>query len=416
MKSRKMVLTMKRIALLSEAARYLDMNCPGLYFEISGTGGRSFGFRYTFAREDRCKGYGPAKYFRSVDEVRDLAWADRKLLLSGTDPNPRTPAPIALSIEQCWRAYVAAHTPGWRSRKHRDQWTSDGERFVFPVIGALPADKVGTPEILGVEEQPYKGTTLWLAIPSTASRLRGKIEQVLDWAKARGHRTGENPARWKGHLDQLLPAPSKIAKQQHQPALDYRRAPEFMPELRNREGISARALEFLFHVACRTNELTQARRSEVDWNAKVWTIPASRMKGNREHRVPLSPYAIKLLESLPTEEGSDFLFVGARPGKPISNAAMAELMKEIAVPSTTPGRLAVPHGFRSTFRDWTARSTNFPRELAEAALAHALENEVEASYQRGDLLVKRRRLMEAWSEYCNSPPRASEVVPIRKQA
>jgi integrase len=235
---------------------------------------------------------------------------------------------------------------------------------------------------------------LWAAKPETASRLRGRIEVVLDWAKVRGYRQGENPARWRGHLDHLLPAKSKIRKVVHHAALPYAKAGAFMTALRGQQGIAPRALEFLILTATRTGETLGATWDEFDLAARLWTIPATRMKAGREHRVPLSEAAARVLESLQEARQSDFVFPGARQGRPLSEMALLMLLRRMGF-----GEITV-HGFRSAFRDWAAERTTFPREVAEMALAHAISDAVEAAYRRGDLFDKRRKLMDAWAAYC----------------
>ncbi len=421
--SNKAVLTAKRIERLGAVGRYPDARVPGLCYQISRTGGRSWVLRYALHRKERMLGLGRADLV-SVDEARERAWAAWKLILDGTDPVERKRATVVtlggLTFQEACDRYIASHKAGWKNAKHAAQWGATLSTYAWPVIGALSVAQIDTAAVMQVLEQEpagYPGKTLWTAIPETASRLRQRTEAILDWAKARGFRTGENPARWRGHLDKLLPARAKIAKVEHQPALPYADIPAFMGQLRERGGVAARALEFLILTACRSGEVAGARWSEIDLGAKVWIIRAERMKAGREHRVPLTDAVIKLIERIPSEADSDYIFVGPRAGHPISNAAMAKVMKELAAPSTTPGRIATMHGMRSTFRDWAAEITNFPREVAEAALAHTLINKVEAAYQRGDLILRRRKLMEEWDRYCHSPvPAGDRVVPMRRVA
>jgi len=417
-------LSARQIARLTERGRYPDGRVPGLYFQVSKSGGRSWVLRYCLNKRDRMLGLGRADLV-SVDYARDRARAAWRQILDGVDPvaakeeRKRGAAPAAapsITFKEASTRYIISHRAGWKNAKHADQWDATLATYAYPIIGALPVNQIGTAEVTDVLEQEHSGETLWVARTETASRVRQRIEVVLDWAKARGFRDGENPARWRGHLDKLLPAPTKVAQRLHHPALPYADMPAFMANLDQREGIAALALQFTILTAARTNETTKARRSEIDWRDKVWIVPAERMKAGREHRVPLTDRAIKVLESLPVEVDSDYLFIGAQVGKPISNAAMAELMKKMAPPSTTLGKIATVHGMRSCFRDWAAEMTNFPRELAEAALAHILDSKTERAYQRGDLLMRRRKLMEAWAAYCFSPVRTSEVVPMRKMA
>ena len=319
----------------------------------------------------------------------------RKLLLEGVDPiaarhevrmHARTVAARGMTFKQCAENFVAAHESSWRNEKHRGQWKSTLSRYAYPIIGDLPASAIDTALVIKIIEP------IWKEKAETASRLRGRIESVLDWAAVRGFRTGDNPARWRGHLEKLLPARGTIKAVKHHAAIPYREMPEFMAALREREGISARALEWTILTAVRTGEAIGARRLEIDHAAKTWTIPGDRMKSRREHRVPLSARALEILSMLPRED--EFVFPGARKGVPLSNMAMLELMRGIK-----PGY--VPHGCRSTFRDWAAETTNYPNHVVEMALAHVVGDKVEAAYRRGDLFEKRRRLMSDWARYCS---------------
>jgi integrase len=247
---------------------------------------------------------------------------------------------------------------------------------------------------------------IWKTKPETASRLRGRIEAVLDWATVRGYRKGENPARWRGHLDKLLPARSKVQKVEHHPALPYDEIADFGAVLRGQDGIGARALEFLILTAARTGEIIGGRWDEVDFEDKIWVVPAARMKAGREHRVPLSGAALAILKQMREIRESDAVFPGGKKGKPLSNMAMLAVLKRMGRNDLTA------HGFRSTFRDWAAERTNFPREVVEMALAHTIDNKVEAAYRRGDLFQKRRQLMEAWARFCCTTRSHGEVVPI----
>ena len=276
---------------------------------------------------------------------------------------------------------------------------------------------IDTALVMKVLEQPVeKDATLWTARPETASRLRGRMELILDWAKARGYRDGENPARWRGHLDKLLPASGKVRKVEHHAALPYAELPAFLTALRAQEGVSARALEFAILTAARTGEVIGAGLNEISEGEKVWTVPGDRMKAGKEHRVPLSGRALAIVNGIdrPTGEGKEaqsadgaFVFPGGKPGKALSNMAFLMLLRRMGREDLTA------HGFRSTFRTWAAERTNFPREVIEAALAHTIGNKVEAAYQRGDLFEKRRRLMEAWAQFCSSGAAAGQVIPMQ---
>jgi integrase len=289
------------------------------------------------------------------------------------------------------------HCKGWRNGKHRQQWANTLETYAYPVIGDLPVAAVDTGLIMRIIEPLWVGTTdaQGNAVPpktETASRLRGRLESILDWATARNDRTGENPARWRGHLDKLLPRRSKVAPVNHHDALPYADMPAFMAELRKRSGASARCLKFTILTAGRTGEAIGAKWSEIDLKARTWTVPAERMKSGKEHVVPLSDRVLELLEALP--RSSTYLFENGRAHKPISNMAMSMLLRDMG-----HGGITV-HGFRSTFRDWAAEQTNYQNHVVEMALAHVIGDKVEAAYRRGDLLKKRRNLMRDWARYC----------------
>jgi integrase len=377
-----------------------------LYLQVIETGARSWLFRYMRHGSAHWHGLGSCELV-SLAEARDKALACRKLILEGSDPivqrkaaqqEALLAAAATLTFEQCGKAYIGAHEAGWRNPKHRQQWRNTLATYVYPTIGKLPVQAVDTAMVMKILEP------IWTEKPETAGRVRGRIESILDWATVRGFRSGDNPARWKGHLDHLLPKKGKIHKVRHQPAMPYSDVPAFMAELRAQTTTSARALEFTILGAVRTAEATGATWPEIDRATKIWTIPAGRIKGEREHRVPLSDRALAILDALPREAGNDHLFIGARAGRGLSDMAMLELLRGMA------GNGYTVHGFRSSFRDWAAEQTNYPRELAEAALAHALKDKTEAAYQRGDLLEKRRRLMRDWSRFCAAPPRPEGTV------
>lgn len=392
---------------LKEQGRYADG--LGLYLQVSSSGTKSWLFRFQRDGQPRQMGLGPL-HTVSLADARQQAAQARRMLLDGIDPiearqaaraRARTEAAKGISFRQCAERYIAAHEAAWRNDKHRAQWRSTLETYCHPIFGDLPAAAIDTGLVLKALEP------IWTSKPETASRVRGRVESVLDWATVRGHRAGENPARWRGHLDKLLPARSKVARIKHHAALPYGELPAFMEELRGRDGIAARALEFAILTAARTGEVIGARWSEVDLAAKVWTIPGERMKGGREHRIPLSQRALELLERLPREKDGEFVFMGGRKGKGLSNMALLETLRRMECGDLTA------HGFRSTFRDWAAETTGYPSEVVEMALAHAIGSKVEAAYRRGDLFEKRRRLMQEWAGYCASPMRQSDVVPMR---
>lgn len=351
----------------------------------------------------------------SLADAREQARRCRQLLLEGRDPIEERrverqrkffEAASAVTFKACAESYIAAHSPGWRNAKHREQWRSTLETYAFPVIGEASVSAIDQALVLKVLEP------IWKRRPETAKRLRGRIENILAWATVRGSRAGDNPARWRGHLDKLLPAPNKVRAVKHHAAMPYGELSAFMGELRERGGASARALELTVLTALRTSEVIGARWSEIDLVTKVWTVPAQRMKMRRDHRVPLSKRALEILGSIERGVGADgeLVFPGARKGQPLSNMAMLNTLERMG-----HGDLTV-HGFRSTFRDWAAETTGYPNHVVEMALAHAVGDKVEAAYRRGDLFEKRRRLMDEWARYCARPASAGRVVALRDGA
>jgi len=368
----------------------------GLYLQVSGSGTKSWIFRFTLDGRAREMGLGPVHAIPLAD-ARKRAAECRRMRLDGIDPIEarsehrswkKLEAARGMTFYACAAAYLDAHEDGWRNAKHREQWRNTLNSYAGPVFGSLPVQAVDLTLVMKALEP------IWKAKPETASRLRGRIEAVLDWATVRGYRKGENPARWRGHLDKLLPARAKIQKVVHHPALPYSEIADFMVSLRNQEGSAARALEFLILTAARTGEIIGARWDEFDLKDKIWVVSEARMKAGREHRVPLSAPTLAILKKMNEIRESDFVFPGGKKGNPLSNMAMLALLKRIGRHDLTA------HGFRSTFRDWAAERTTFPREVAEMALAHTIENKVEAAYRRGDLFQKRRQLMEGWARFC----------------
>jgi integrase len=375
----------------------------GLYLQVKN-GGASWILRYQLHGRTRYMGLGPLALF-GLKDARAKALDAKRLRYEGMDPleakrqariRARLDAAKAMTFQQAAEKYIATHKAGWQNAKHADQWTNTLATYAGPVIGTFPVQVIDTALVLKVLE------AIWTTKSETASRVRGRIEAILDWAKVRGYRTGENPARWKGHLDHLLPARAKVRQVEHHAALPYGEIAAFVAALRRQEGTAARALEFAILTAARTGEVLGARWSEIDLGAKIWTIPAERMKARREHRVPLSRQTLAILEEMKSLHSSNgnsetlgFVFPGAkRGGAPLSNMAFLMLLRRMERDNLTA------HGFRSTFRDWAAERTSFPAEVAEMALAHAVGDKVEAAYRRGDLFEKRRRLMEAWAAFC----------------
>jgi integrase len=298
-------------------------------------------------------------------------------------------------LNECADEFVAGMEGKWRNQTHRNQWVMTLTRYTEE-IRPMPVNMVETAVVLRVLKP------LWQRIPETAARLRSRIEKVLDAARAKGYREGENPARWRGHLETLLPPRQRLTRG-HYAAMHYAELPNFMARLRAREGMAAQALEFAILTAARSGEVLGARWSEIDLEAKVWTVPATRIKAGREHRVPLSAPALAIIEAMQTARVSDYVFPGYRPGRPLGDMALHMVLERMEVPFTV-------HGFRSTFRDWCGEATNFPREVAEAALAHVVGDQTERAYRRGDALEKQRKLMDAWAAHCE--PKASNVIAL----
>jgi integrase len=296
-----------------------------------------------------------------------------------------------MTFKACAEAYMAAHQAGWRNPKHRGQWTATLTTYVYPHFGDLPVQVIDVGLVMKAVEP------IWTEKPETASRVRGRIEAVLDWATARGYREGENPARWRGHLQNLLAPRSKVRRVEHYAALPYSKIGGFMAELHRQEGVAARALEFAILTTARTGEVIGAHWDEIDIARRLWTVSADRMKAGREHRVPLSDRAVEIIAEMKKHrlDGQEFVFTGARGG-PLSNMALLMTLRRMGYAALTT------HGFRSTFRDWAAERSEFPAEVAEMALAHVVGDKVEAAYRRGDLFEKRRQIMEAWCRFCST--------------
>ncbi len=381
----------------------------GLYLRVRPGGSKSWVFRFTVAGRKRDGGLGRYPTI-TLAKARELAEECRRLVACGVDPVEQrreerevvaARAAKAMMFEACAKAYIEAHEAGWKSDKHHRQWRASLGTYVFPIIGVAPVDAIDTTMVLTVL------TPIWNSKPETASRVRGRIELVLDWAKARGYRDGENPARWRGHLQHMLAPKKKLRQVEHLAALPYDEIGELMAELRERTSIAARALEFLILTAARTNEALGATWDEIDLHTKKWTIPAQRMKGGREHRVPLCPRAVHIVKEMAEIRLNEYVFPGIKPGRGLSHMTMLMMLRRMGYADCTI------HGFRSTFRDWAAECTTVPREIAEAALAHVTGSAVERAYRRGDALEKRRVLMEQWAVHCQQTPSA-KVVQFRK--
>jgi integrase len=381
----------------------------GLFLQVSQGGAKSWIFRFKETGKLRVMGLGPV-HTVSLAEARDRARECRGLRLAGKDPieerkliraAARLDAAKAITFRECAESYVAAHSAGWRNAKHTAQWPASLGTYVYPHFGALSVQSVDVGLVMKALEP------IWTKKPETASRVRGRIESIIDWATARGYRRGENPARWRGHLENLLPRRSKVRRIEHHAALPYDDIGEFMVELRRQNGVAARALEFAIMTAARTGEVTGAEWTEINLAERLWTVPGERMKAGKEHRVPLSDAAMAIVEKMQVIRSGDYVFPSGRHGRPLSGMAMLALIRRMGRSDLTV------HGFRSSFRDWSAERTNFPSEIAEMALAHVVVNKVEAAYRRGDLFEKRRQLAEAWATFCDSPTVSGAVVPIR---
>lgn len=407
----------KRISEMSALA-VSRLNTPGLHFvggvsglalQVLPKGGRSWILRIHIEGKRREMGLGAFPDV-TLAQARDKARTKRELLDRGIDPieqrleerraNSATKAANML-FEDAAKAYIAAHESGWRNAKHAQQWTNTLEAYAYPHIGQMMVRNIDLPHVLAVLEPIWKTRT------ETASRLRGRLESVLDWATARGYRDGLNPARWRGHLDKLLAKPGKIAKTEHHAALPVTAMGAFMADLRKQAGMGAKALEFTILTAARSGEVRGATWDEIDLEAGTWIIPGQRMKAGKEHRVPLCQEAIDLVKALPRFAESDVVFAAPRGGQ-LSDMTLTAVLRRMKVD-------AVPHGFRSTFRDWAAERTNYPRELAEMALAHTIGDKVEAAYRRGDMFEKRRRMMAEWAKFCDTVESKGAVIPMNKK-
>lgn len=396
-------LTDIKIRSLKAPGLYADGN--GLYLRVQAAGAKSWIFRYRSSDGGRLRDMGMGSYPAiSLAAAREIAAEANATRKRGNDPietrdrqKTATPCTSAMTFDKAAEQYIAAHESAWRNDKHRQQWKNTLSTYASPVIGRKPVAEITTDDVLSVLDP------IWRTKAETATRVRGRVENVLDWCKAKKLRSGENPAAWRGNLKHLLPARNKNRTVQHHPALAWREIPDFMAELRANRSLSARALELTILTALRTSECLCGMWREIDLDQTVWLVPASRMKRDNEHSVPLSAAALAVLSALPSRGNSDWLFPGARPNSSLSNMAMLELLRGMR-----PG-LTV-HGFRSSFRDWVAEATAFPREVAEIALAHKVGDDVEEAYFRADLLEKRRELMQAWADYAGSKGQARQAA------
>lgn len=385
----------------------------GLYLQVSESGSKSWIYRFQLNGKRREMGLGSLSAVPAKDARRVAAEA-RALVHDKIDPIEYRRQQAAAAEELAAQAasgtvtfkavaleYIKANRAGWKNAKHASQWENTLATYAYPVMGEKPVGEIDTALVLEVLNP------IWLTKTETAKRLRGRIEQILSYARVKGYRKGENPAAWRGHLDNVLPKPGKIAPHKHHPALPYDEMSGFMVKLREVSGVSPLCLEFVILTACRSGEALGAKWSEIDEEKGVWTIPAKRMKGRREHRVPLSEAALAVIERARILRQNEYVFPGVRSGKPMSDMSLLMLLRRLH-----PGITA--HGFRSSFRDWTAEVTHYPGDLAEMALAHTVANKVEAAYRRGDMFEKRRQMMTDWAAWCEQK-KAYNVRPIRSK-
>lgn len=398
-------LTSAQIQKLSKPGWYPDGQ--GLYLQVSQSNTKSWVYRYEKDGKERRHGLG--SYTTNTLEVARISASQcRQLRNDGYDPIDFKRQQLddtkirAIDFKTCALSYIESHKLSWKSSKHETQWRNSLETYAYPIIGNLTVEKIDTRMIMNVLEP------IWFDTTETATRVRQRIETVLDWAKVKGYRSGENPALWRGHLNTLLPKRSKIQKVNHYPAMPYVDLPDYFCSLRNTNTTAARVLALTILTATRTNEIRQATWSEIDFNKSLWVIPENRMKMGKEHRIPLTPESILILNEMKQNKINNFIFPGVQHHKSIGDSALLNLLKQTHPTMTV-------HGFRSTFRDWCAETTNFPSDLAEAALAHSIINQTQAAYERGDKLDKRRLLMNTWSNYCAKSKPISNVTHIHKQ-
>ncbi|QRM27376.1 site-specific integrase [Microvirga sp. VF16] len=389
-------LSAREVATLTKPGRHSDGG--GLYLSISPSRARSWVFMWKVKGKRREMGLGSLRDV-PLAKARQRAAVAREMLVEGIDPLVARDKPKVMTFGEAADALIESMSSSWRNAKHRAQWKMTLTFYCEP-LRSKPVAEVGTEDVLKVLKP------LWAAKPETGSRLRGRIERVLDFARARGQRVGENPARWRGHLDALLPKRAKLTRGHHA-AMPFDEVPAFMASLREREGIAPRALEFAILTAARSGEVLGARWDEINLDARLWTVPAARMKGGRPHRVPLSDRAVEILRQMEQAQISEFVFPGLKHKRPLSGMALEMVLRRMKVDVTV-------HGFRSAFRDWAGERTHFPREIAEAALAHLVGDAVERAYRRGDALEKRRQLMDAWARFCE-PGANGAVVPIGRR-
>lgn len=417
-RSAKTVLTVKQVETTTKLGYTADGKEPGLNLQVTkGSSGlnRSWVFRYTSPVSGKRREIGlGSTLVRGLADARVQAAAYRREILDGNDPKDVRDAQRAarkvkqiapITFQEAAERCIATKQHEWKNEKHRHQWASSLKTYAFPSLGSLPVDQVTMEKVLAVLEP------IWTTKTETATRVRQRIETIMDWARARKLYVGDNPASLKGGLGQLLPKASKIAAVNHHPALPYQQVHSFIHALRDKHGISPKALEFLTLTAARSGEVLGAKWDEIDLHAKVWTIPADRMKAGRDHRIPLSERAVEILQQMFAGKQCDYVFPGPSGNSGMSSAALLAVMKKMPRYSAY-----VPHGLRSTFRDWAAETTSFANETLELALAHTIKDKAEAAYRRQDQLEKRSKLMQQWAQYIETEPQVGQVVALRKAA
>jgi integrase len=391
----------------AQSGKYEDGD--GLRLVVSTSKAKKWVYRYTLNGRRREMGIGSNKDV-SLADARELVGKYRTLIRQGKDPievrKLGNQTPETHTFTSCAAHYIRKRRHEWSNPKHARQWCATLKTYARPLIGTKSIDMIQTDDILQVL-QP-----IWNTKTETAKRVQGRIENILDFAAAHEWRDPINPARWRGHLDKILPRPTKIKKVKNHPAMPYDELPEFMSELENNDSISSLALQWLILTCTRTNETLQSQWAEIDLDKAVWIIPSERMKAKREHRVPLSDSTLSILESLPRFEGNPFVFPGARHNRPLSNMALLQLMRGMGYGVNGNRGNYVPHGFRSSFRDWAGEVSSYPRDVCEMALAHTIQNKTEAAYRRGDLFDKRRVMMQAWADWCKGD-KEQDSIPLQ---
>lgn len=423
-------LTALRVEKIKNPGYYGDGK--GLWLRVKATGAKSWMYRFMLQGKQREMGLGPYPE-TSLADARQLAAEAREQTKRGTDPiearhqavvDQQTQARLAtarlMTFDQCAKAFIKGKQAEWKNAKHAQQWENTLTTYASPLIGALPVASVDLTLVQKVLDP------IWREKTETASRVRSRIEAVLDWAKVHGYRSGDNPAQWRGNLEKLLPKPKKVSKPENQPALPYQQIGAFMAHLRRQASIGAKPLELAILANVRAGEVCGAIWNEIDMDNRCWHIPAERMKADKDHHIPLSDAAIKLLKSLPRIEGTAYVFPGLKKGKTISDSTMNKLIRQMhdaevmagrgGYIDVKQGRVVVTHGFRSTFRDWAGETTAYAREVIEHAMSHQLKDKAEAAYARGSMFEKRRRLMADWAAFCDQGHATGDVVPIRKKA